>query len=144
MKLTKTKFVKGMVVLGAALLCLSSAAYAQDKPNVILLITDDMGWGDPGSYGFDRGVETPNLDRVAKEGMRFTNWYAEASCTPGRAAIQTGRIPMRSALTVALGPGDKNKLRKENRTIAEFYATTATRHTSRASGTWAMLRTRTQ
>jgi arylsulfatase len=63
----------------------------------------------------------PNLDRMAAEGMRFTSWYAEASCTPGRAAIQTGRIPMRSALTVALGPGDKNHLYEENRTIAEFY-----------------------
>ena len=91
------------------------------KPNVILLVTDDMGWGDPGSYGFDRGVKTPSLDRMAAEGIRFTNWYAEASCTPGRAAIQTGRLPIRSALTVALGPGSQNKLLKENRTIAEFY-----------------------
>jgi arylsulfatase len=52
---------------------------------------------------------------MAAEGMRFTNWYAEASCTPGRAAIQTGRMPMRSALTVALGPGDKNKIRSNTR-----------------------------
>jgi len=91
------------------------------KPNVILIVTDDMGWGDPGSYGFDRGIKTPALDRMAAEGMRFTNWYGEASCTPGRAAIQTGRLPIRSALTVALGPGSQNKLLKENRTIAEFY-----------------------
>ena len=116
-----------MLVLLAASMFVGGTADARRKqsksakPNVILLVTDDMGWGDPGSYGFDRGVKTPNLDRIAKEGIRFTNWYAEASCTPGRAAIQTGRIPMRSALTVALGPGDKNKLRQENRTIAEFY-----------------------
>jgi arylsulfatase A-like enzyme len=91
------------------------------KPNVIVLMTDDMGWGDPPAYGFDRGVKMPNLDRIADEGMRFTDWYAEASCTPGRAAIQTGRLPIRSALTVALGPGSKNYLLPENRCIAEGF-----------------------
>jgi arylsulfatase len=94
---------------------------ADKKPNVIILMTDDMGWGDPPSYGFDRGVEMPNLDRIAAEGMRFTDWYAEASCTPGRAALQTGRLPIRSALTVALGPGSKNYLLPENRCIAEGF-----------------------
>jgi arylsulfatase A len=47
---------------------------ADKKPNVIILMTDDMGWGDPPSYGFDRGVEMPNLGRIAAEGMRFTDW----------------------------------------------------------------------
>ncbi len=114
----------GLAAIGIALGAAGFAAPAQaqdKKPNVILIVVDDMGWGDPPSYGFDRGVKMPSLDRMAAEGMRFTNWYAEASCTPGRAAIQTGRIPMRSALTVALGPGDKNHLYEENRTIAEFY-----------------------
>jgi arylsulfatase len=122
MKSTRNPLFLAFVACVVATVAFTAEAKAQArKPNVILLVTDDMGWGDPGSYGFDRGVETPSLDRMAAEGMRFTNWYAEASCTPGRAAIQTGRIPMRSALTVALGPGDKNKFRKENRTIAEFY-----------------------
>ena len=103
------------------LLILGGTALAEKNPNVILIVTDDMGWGDPGSYGFDRGIKTPALDQIAAEGVRFTNWYGEASCTPGRAAIQTGRLPIRSALTVALGPGSQNKLLKENRTIAEFY-----------------------
>ncbi|MBW2161229.1 MAG: sulfatase-like hydrolase/transferase, partial [Deltaproteobacteria bacterium] len=116
-----------MLVLLAASMLVGGTADARRKqsksakPNVILLVTDDMGWGDPGSYGFDRGVKTPSLDRMAEEGIRFTNWYGEASCTPGRAAIQTGRLPIRSGLTVALGPGSKNKLLTENRTIAEFY-----------------------
>jgi arylsulfatase A-like enzyme len=122
-QIEKQKPIQGLAVVGALLLgmAFSLPSAIAKSPNVILLITDDMGWGDPGSYGFDRGVKTPSLDQMAAEGMRFTDWYAEASCTPGRAAIQTGRIPMRSALTVALGPGDKNKLRQENRTIAEFY-----------------------
>ena len=113
----------GLAAIGIALGAVGFAApaQAQSKPNVILIVTDDMGWGDPGSYGFDRGIKTPALDQMAAEGIRFTSWYAEASCTPGRAAIQTGRLPIRSALTVALGPGSQNKLLKENRTIAEFY-----------------------
>jgi len=120
----KTTYRKVLIpVLAAMALIAFSAApgLTADKPNVILIITDDMGWGDPGSYGFDRGIKTPNLDQMAGEGVRFTNWYGEASCTPGRAAIQTGRLPIRSGLTIALGPGAKNMLRKENRTIAEFY-----------------------
>jgi len=120
-KLTFKKILIRAFAVVALMAFFVAPGLAADKPNVILLITDDMGWGDPGSYGFDRGVKTPSLDRIAAEGMRFTSWYAEASCTPGRAAIQTGRIPMRSALTVALGPGDKNHLHKENRTIGEFY-----------------------
>lgn len=109
------------VLLLVGLCMTAGTAHAAKKPNVILLVVDDMGWGDPPWSGFDRGVEMPQLGSLAEEGMRFTNWYGEASCTPGRTAIQTGRIPMRSALTVALAPGDKNHLRKENRTIAEFY-----------------------
>jgi len=110
------------LLLGAvASVALITPASAAKKPNVIVVFVDDMGWGDAPWAGFDRGVKMPNLNDFAMEGMRFTNWYGEASCTPGRAALQTGRIPMRSALTVALGPGDQNRLRQENRTIAEFY-----------------------
>jgi len=66
------------VLLGSiAVMTLGTTALAADKPNVILLITDDMGWGDPGSYGFDRGVKTPSLDRMAAEGTRFTSLGAE-------------------------------------------------------------------
>ena len=123
MRATKIPILLTVMAGVIASLAVVPAAQAQNskKPNVVLIVVDDMGWGDPGSYGFDRGVKTPSLDRMAAEGIRFTNWYAEASCTPGRAAIQTGRVPMRSALTVALGPGDKNHLYEENRTIAEFY-----------------------
>ena len=91
------------------------------KPNVIVLLTDDMGWGDPPSYGFDRGIEMPHLDRMAAEGMRFTDWYSEASCTPGRCAVQTGRLPIRSGLTVALGPGSKNYLLPGSRCMGQGF-----------------------
>ena len=64
---------------------------------------------------------TPALDRLAAEGTIFTEWYGQASCTAGRASFITGRIPVRSALSVVIAPGDPNKLRPEIPTIAEFF-----------------------
>src|SRR5258707_1288123 len=71
------------------------------KPNIVFIMTDDVGWGDLGCYGGGetRGCLTPHLDRMASEGMRFTNYYGQASCTAGRAAFITGRIPIRTALS---------------------------------------------
>jgi len=94
------------------------------KPNIIMLMTDDTGWGDFGAYsggGLALGHPTPNVDRIAKEGAVFTNWYGQASCTAGRASFITGRIPIRSALSIVVAPGDENYLRKETPTIAEFF-----------------------
>jgi arylsulfatase A-like enzyme len=67
------------------------------------------------------GHPTPNIDRIAKEGAVFTNWYGQPSCTAGRASFMTGRIPIRSALSIVVGPGDENALKKETPTIAEFF-----------------------
>src|SRR5262249_19599060 len=91
------------------------------KPNIIVIMTDDVGWGDLGSYGGGvmRGAPTPHLDRLAAEGMRFVNYYGQASCTAGRASFITGRIPIRTALSLVLVPGDQNYLRQEDPTIAE-------------------------
>jgi arylsulfatase A-like enzyme len=71
------------------------------KPNIIMIVSDDFGYGDAGCYlgGEGRGMPTPNIDRLADEGMMFTSFYAQPSCTPGRAAMQTGRIPNRSGMT---------------------------------------------
>ena len=84
-------------------------------------MSDDVGWGDLGSYGGGvmRGAPTPHLDRLAAEGMRFVNYYGQASCTAGRASFITGRIPIRTALSLVLVPGDPNYLHKEDPTIAE-------------------------
>ena len=94
------------------------------KPNIVMLMTDDTGWNDFGAYsggGAALGHPTPNIDRIAKEGAMFTNWYGQASCTAGRASFITGRIPIRSALSIVVAPGDENALRKETPTIAEFF-----------------------
>ena len=96
---------------------------ATKKPNIVIIMTDDVGWGDLGCYGggVTRGAPTPNLDRLAAEGARFTNWYGQASCTAGRASFITGRIPIRTALSAVIAPGDPNHIRKEVPTIAEFF-----------------------
>ena len=102
----------------------TSPALAQKRPNVVMLMTDDTGWNDFGAYtggGAALGHPTPNIDRVAKEGALFTSWYGQASCTAGRASFITGRIPIRSALSVVVAPGDENGLKKETPTIAEFF-----------------------
>ena len=102
-----------------------SSAQAQAKPpNIVMLMTDDTGWNDFGAYsggGAALGHPTPNVDRIAKEGAIFTSWYGQASCTAGRASFITGRIPIRSALSIVVAPGDENYLRKETPTIAEFF-----------------------
>ena len=107
-------------LLGALLSPVLSAG-AQKHPNVVVIMTDDVGWGDPNAYGFDRGVKTPNLNQLAAEGVRFTNWYGQASCTAGRASFMTGRIPIRSALSVVIAPGDPNYLHPSTPTVAEFF-----------------------
>lgn len=102
----------------------TAAATVQPRkqPNIIMIMTDDVGWGDLGSYGGGvmRGAPTPNLDRLAAEGMRFENYYGQASCTAGRASFVTGRIPIRTALSIVLVPGSPDGLHKEDPTIAEY------------------------
>ena len=66
-----------------------------EQPNIILVVADDLGYGDPGCYG-NPEIKTPNLDRLANEGLRFTNCYAAAAnCSPARTGIMTGRTPYR-------------------------------------------------
>ena len=91
------------------LLCLSSSiAFAQDKPNIVLVFLDNFGWGEPGfnGGGIIRGAPTPRLDQLAAEGLRLTNFNVEVQCTPSRSAIMTGRYAVRSGNGVApLGSG---------------------------------------
>ena len=71
------------------------------KPNILILLVDDMGYGDPGAFGGGEmaGAPTPNIDKLAAEGLKLTSTYATPLCTPTRAALMTGRIPARSGLT---------------------------------------------
>jgi arylsulfatase A-like enzyme len=84
----------------ASLTWLAGPAAAQQKPNILVIMGDDIGWFNIGAY--HRGImsgKTPNLDKLAAEGMMFTDYYAEASCTAGRASFITGEIPLRTGLT---------------------------------------------
>lgn len=82
-------------------LCAPLHAFAQDKPNVVLMVTDNLGWGEIGVYGGGvlRGAPTPRLDALAGEGMRLLNFNVEPQCTPSRSALMTGRHPVRSGTT---------------------------------------------
>lgn len=92
------------------------------KPNIIYILTDDIGWGELGwqGGGKHRGTPTPTLDKMANEGMRFWSAYAEPSCTPTRIAINTGRHPVRTGLLSVLWPGQTEGLSPNEVTIAEL------------------------
>lgn len=106
--------------LALALYACASPARAADKPNIILILSDDFGYGDSGPYGGGpgRGMPTPSLDRLANEGMTFYSFYAQPSCTPGRAAVQTGRIPNRSGMTTVAFQGQGGGLPAAEWTVA--------------------------
>jgi len=94
-------------------------ASAQQKPNIVVIMGDDIGWFNIGAY--HRGMmsgKTPNIDQLASEGMMFTDYYAEASCTAGRANFITGEIPMRTGMTTVGQAGSPIGLPAEAPTIA--------------------------
>jgi arylsulfatase len=104
----------------AAILFIQGSAFAADQPNILFIVSDDTGYGDLGPYGGGpgRGMPTPSLDRLADEGMTFFSFYAQPSCTPGRAAMQTGRIPNRSGMTTVAFQGQGGGLPKAEWTLA--------------------------
>jgi len=115
---------KTMLTAGAALLCsLSSYAASSDpsKPNIVIIWGDDIGITDVSAYSQGiMGFRTPNIDRVAKEGMLFTDYYGEQSCTAGRAAFITGQSTFRTGNSKVGLPGADVGLQKEDPTIAEL------------------------
>jgi arylsulfatase A-like enzyme len=90
------------------------------KPNIIVFMSDDVGRGDLGCYGGgeNRGAPTPHLDRLAAEGLQFMSFYGQPSCTPGRAAAMTGRLPIRSGMTTVSFPGQGGGLPAGEWTVA--------------------------
>ncbi|MBI1830135.1 MAG: sulfatase [Planctomycetes bacterium] len=107
-----------------ALIGLPALASAQEqpkrKPNIIVVYVDDLGYGDLGCFG-NKKIKTPNLDKMAKQGIRFTSFYvAQAVCSASRAALMTGKYSNRTGILGALGPNAKNGLAREHVTIAEM------------------------
>ncbi|MCI0459580.1 MAG: sulfatase [Gemmataceae bacterium] len=124
--MTKLPLLRSALWALAALLALpaaSEAAGGKKKarlPNVIIIYADDLGYGDLGCYGAKK-IKTPHLDRMAKRGIRFTDFYvAQAVCSASRAALMTGRYSNRVGILGALGPANKNGLPQNERTLAEL------------------------
>ncbi len=96
--------------------------FAGVKPNVVLILCDDMGYGDLGCYG-SKAIETPNIDKLAREGVRFTDFYScNALCSPSRAGLLTGRYPHRTGVTFPIWPKDDNPLRSASRVFGTMMA----------------------
>ncbi len=120
MKLTSLASLAFSVLL----VCGASTLHAMDRPpNIVLLFTDDQGYADLGCFGATR-FNTPNLDRLAREGRRFTNFHvAQAVCSASRAALLSGCYPNRIGIHGALGPKAKTGLASGETTIAEILKT---------------------
>lgn len=126
MNLQKTKiYVIFLLCLGAFTSALNINAKEADKrskvkqPNIIFIFADDLGYGDLGSFGNPK-IKTPNLDRMAAEGVRLTNFYSSSPvCTPSRAGLLTGRYPIRSGMTRVFFPTSNDGLDAQEVTLAD-------------------------
>lgn len=111
-----------LFLLGLALTSSGSAATTADqRPNIILIVADDLGWGDVGYHGGD--IATPNIDRLAREGIQLENWHVCPLCSPTRAGLMTGRWPIRYGMGESvITPWRKWGLPTTERTIADLLA----------------------
>ena len=113
------------IVVSALMACgvcfLAGAAYAADKPNILIIMGDDVGIPNISAYSHGlMGYQTPNIDRLATEGVMFTDYYGEQSCTAGRSAFITGQSPFRVGLTKVGMPGAKQGISDKDPTIAQL------------------------
>jgi len=111
------------VLLAALVSLIHLPVYAaeQDKPNILIIWGDDIGmWNVSAYHRGMMGGSTPNIDRIADEGIIFMDHYAHASCTAGRAAFMLGQYPMRTGLSTVGLPGAKEGIQKTDPTIAEL------------------------
>ena len=121
----------------------ATAQQPQQKPNILFIMGDDIGWMQLGSYPQGMGLgETPNLDRIANEGARFVHYYAEQSCTAGRNAFFTGMNPLRTGMIPPQLPGSPSYLRPGTRRSPSSCLTSATTPASSARTTSATIPTR--
>ncbi|MFP4173876.1 MAG: sulfatase-like hydrolase/transferase [Candidatus Hydrogenedentota bacterium] len=123
MKTTRRQFMAGSAAATAGMLLAQHAAAqtgepSTNRPNIVLIFADDVGYGDLSCYGHPT-IHTPKLDQLAAEGARFTSFYANPACTPARAALMTGRYPVRpGGVASVLGPDSNKGLPADEITIA--------------------------
>ena len=110
------------LMLGVTMVPAALTSAAEKKPNVVLMLADNVGYGDLGCYGGGeiRGAPTPRLDALAAESVRFTRFYVEPACTPSRAALLTGRYSIRAGLSLVAVAGTPNTLAAKEVTLAEM------------------------
>lgn len=114
------KIIVSLILVFGVIACSNNGPKKNQRPNIIIIFTDDQGYQDVGCYGAN-GFETPNLDQMAEEGMRFTNFYVAASvCSPSRAALLTGSYPVRVGVPSVLHPVSPTGLDPSEITIAEI------------------------
>ena len=96
-----------------------------DKPNVVIMLADNVGYGDIGAYGAGevRGMPTPRIDEIASQGLRLTQFLVEPGCTPSRAALMTGGYPQRAGLSTIIVAGTPNTLQAGEVTPGELFKT---------------------
>jgi arylsulfatase len=112
------------LALGATVVVSSTTQVeAQQKPNVVFILADNVGYGDLGSYGGGelRGAPTPRLDELAREGLRFTQFLVEPGCTPSRAALMTAQYSIRNGLSLIGFPGGPNTLSAKAYTMGQLF-----------------------
>jgi arylsulfatase A-like enzyme len=109
-------------IVGLTLLAASPVA-AQDRPNVVFILADNVGYGDMGPYGGGtlRGMPTPTTDQLASEGLMLTQYLVEPSCTPSRAALMTGQYSIRNGLSLFIIPGTPNTLPGSAYTMGQLF-----------------------
>src|SRR4051794_3905757 len=123
----KTKL--NLAALSIALACLlttpgtagaqSPAPPSGKKPNILVIFGDDIGTWNVSAYSLGMMGKTPNIDRIGKEGIIFTDHYGQPSCTAGRAAFIMGQMPLRTGMTTIGIPGSKRGIQKSDPTLAE-------------------------
>jgi arylsulfatase A-like enzyme len=113
----KNLISRSLALVGGALL---SSALMAKPPNILVIMSDDVGWQNVSAYSHGvMGYNTPNIDRIAKEGIMFTDHYAQPSSTAGRAAFITGQYPIRSGMTTVGRPGSPLGIKAATPTLAE-------------------------
>ena len=112
----------GLLVAALSFIVTTSAS-AQQKPNVVFILADNVGYGDLGPYGGgeQRGAPTPRIDQLAREGLRLTQYLVEPGCTPSRAALMTGQYSIRNGLSLVIVPGTPYTLSARAFTMGELF-----------------------
>ena len=107
------------LILFSNVFIFNSNCIAQKKPNVIIIVADDLGWNDVGYHGSD--IQTPNIDRLAREGVELNRFYVHPTCSPTRSALVTGKSPLRLGFLSPLSKNNRLGLHLSEKTIADYF-----------------------